>query len=214
MKKTIVLLLSAPLLCSTLISCATKPEINPIGKGVVKYEKETMSKTDLNTQASKDGAKDGAMGGAGVGAVGGAGVGAMAGGLTGGALGVVCSVMTLGIGTVPCMAAGIGGGAAIGAGFGAVTGAGVGAVGGAIVGGGGSYIYVANHEDVIGKYEYEVAPEDGSESIVFEEFPDKNYPKNTEVVIYESDYKGTKNYFIKSLSELENSSNDNNESSK
>ncbi len=110
-----------------------------------------MSKTDLNTQASKDGAKDGAMGGAG------AGVGAMAGGLTGGALGVVCSIMTLGIGTVPCMATGIGGGAAIGAGFGAVTGAGVGAVGGAIVGGGGSYIYVANHEDIIGKYEYQVA---------------------------------------------------------
>ncbi|WP_243830504.1 hypothetical protein [Allofrancisella inopinata] len=189
-----------------LASCASQPVVKPIGKGIVKYEKETMSKAKINAQASKDGAEDGAIGGAGVGAVGGAGVGAIAGGLTGGALGVVCSVATLGIGTVPCMAAGVGGGAAIGAGFGAVTGAGVGAVGGAIVGGGGSYIYVANKDDIIGKYEYEVAPENGSESIIFEEFPDKNYPKDTKVVIYESDYKGAKNYFIKSLYELENSS--------
>jgi len=213
MQKYMILFLTLTI-AGLLTSCASSPVITPLGKGVVKYERETMSKKEMDTKASKSGAEDGAIGGAGVGVVGGAGVGAIAGGLTGGALVVVCSVATLGIGTVPCMAAGVGGGAAIGAGFGAVTGASVGAVGGAIVGGGGSYMYVANHHSIIGKYEYEVQPEKNGESIIFEEFPDKNYPKGTEVVIYESDYEGSKNYFIKSLLELENATTSGDESSK
>lgn len=202
-KRSVLVVIASVIL---LASCASDPKIKPLGKGVVQYEKETMSKAEIDKQSSKQKAEEGAVGGAGAGAVGGAGVGAMAGGLTGGALGVVCSVATLGVGTVPCMAAGISGGMAVGAGFGAVTGAGVGAAGGAIVGGGGNYIYVANHHDVIGKYEYDVVLEDNGESIIFEEFPNKNYPKGTEVVIYESVYDGVNSHFIKSLDELEKDS--------
>jgi len=77
-------------------------------------------------------------------------------GLLGGA---ICTVVTLGLGTVPCFAGTVAGGAAIGAGVGA----------------GGGYIYVSNKDDIIGKYKYQVLQDGKTTPVTFEQFPDKNY---------------------------------------
>jgi hypothetical protein len=70
MKKTIVSFLSALLLCSTLASCATDGDSH----------KNTKNGAEIGLGA-------------------GAGVDVVAGGLVGGALGVMCSILTLGLGT-------------------------------------------------------------------------------------------------------------------
>ena len=103
MKKIVALFLSALLVCSTLTSCATDSDPN---KNI------------------KNGAE--------VGVATGVGVGATAGAILGSGVGLICSIATLGLGTVPCMAMTIGGGVAIGGAaggaIGGATGAGTGAV--------------------------------------------------------------------------------------
>ncbi|AVC43347.1 hypothetical protein B4919_00320 [Francisella tularensis subsp. novicida] len=135
----------------------------------------------------------------------------MAGAMIGGVIGIIgggiCTIVTLGLGAVPCFAGTVGGGMALGAGVGAGTGALVGAgtgalVGagtGALVGAGGGYIYVSNKDDIIGKYKYEVLEDGKTLPITFEQFPDRNYSVGQKVDIYTSKYKGDKTYFIKAI---------------
>ncbi|APC97310.1 hypothetical protein [Francisella frigiditurris] len=197
------------LLSVLLTSCATtKPETTLLGKGTVQSEVQLESKSDIE----KSDALKGAGVGAGVGAVGGAGVGAAGGAVFGGLIGAlfggICTVATLGIGFAPCMAAGIGGGAAIGAGTGAVGGAVVGATGGALVGAGGGYVYVANKDDLIGKYKYDVLQEGKSDPIIFEEYPSQNFPEGTKVNIYDTEYKGEHTYHIEGIQDKETTNKD------
>ncbi|ABI82173.1 hypothetical protein DA46_582 [Francisella tularensis subsp. holarctica] len=104
--------------------------------------------------------------------------------------GSICTIITLGLGSVPCFAGTVGGGMALGAGVGAGT--------GALVGTGG-YIYVSNKDDIIGKYKYEVLEDGKTSPITFEQFPDRNYLAGQKVDIYTSKYKGEKTYFIKAI---------------
>ncbi|WP_235261368.1 hypothetical protein [Candidatus Francisella endociliophora] len=170
-----------------LSSCASdpKPKISQLGNGVVESEVETVSRDAIVNHSGAEGAKVGAA----VGATGGAAYGAMAGT----ALGIGCTILTAGVGAVPCFAVFIGSGV--------IVGGTMGGVGGAIVGGGGNYIYVANQKNVIGKYRYHVSLDGRDKPLVFEELPDRKYPKGTDVVVYESDYKDTKTYFIKAVDE-------------
>lgn len=179
-KNSIILLL--PLLVA---SCASSPKISQVGNGTVEAEVQTVSRDAIVNHSGAEGAKVGAT----VGATGGAAYGALAGTV----LGVGCTILTAGVGAAPCFAVFIGSGL--------IVGGTVGGVGGAIVGGSGNYIYVANQKDVIGKYRYHVSVDGRDKPLVFEELPDRKYPKGTDVIIYESDYKDTKTYFIKAIDE-------------
>lgn len=185
-----------------LISCSSNPEITKLGPGVVKSEEQLISKEQMKKDETKKDVLAGAGVGAGSGAAVGAGTGAMAGAMVGGMLGflggAMCTVVTLGLGTVPCFAGTVAGGVAIGAGVGAGTGAIVGAGTGALVGAGGGYIYVSNKDDIIGKYKYQVLQDGKTTPLTFEQFPDKNYLVGEKVDLYKSEYKGEKTYFIKS----------------
>lgn len=197
------------LLSVLLTSCATtKPETTLLGKGTVQSEVQLESKSDIEKSDALKGAGVGAVGGAGVGAVGGAAGGAVIGGVIGSMFGLICTGLTLGIGFAPCMAATIGSGAAIGAGTGAVGGAVVGATGGALIGAGSGYVYVANKDDLIGKYQYEVLQEGKSDPITFEEYPSQNFPEGTKVNIYDTEYKGEHTYHIEGIKDKEITSKD------
>ena len=114
----------------------------------------------------------------------------MIGGMLG-IIGDICTIVTLGLGTVPCFAGGVGGGMALGAGVGAGT--------GALIGASGGYIFVSNKDDIIGKYKYEVLQAGKISPITFEQLPDRNYDVGEKVDVYLSEYKGEKSYFLKSL---------------
>lgn len=188
-----------------LMSCSSNPEITKLGPGVIKSEQQLISKEQMKKDETKKDVLAGAGVGAGSGAAVGAGTGAMAGAMVGGMLGLlggaICTVVTLGLGTVPCFAGTVAGGAAIGAGVGAGTGALIGAGTGALVGAGGGYIYVSNKDDIIGKYKYEVLQDGKTNPVTFEQFPDRDYLVGERIDLYKSEYKGEKTYFIKSLNQ-------------
>lgn len=185
----------SPLILSLLlISCSSNPEITRIGPGIIKSQQQLISKEQLKKDETKKDVLTWAGIGAGSGAAVGAGSGAMAGAMIGGVIGIIggsiCTIITLGLGSVPCFAGTVGGGMALGAGVGAGT--------GALVGTGG-YIYVSNKDDIIGKYKYEVLEDGKTSPITFEQFPDRNYLAGQKVDIYTSKYKGEKTYFIKAI---------------
>ncbi|QWU99426.1 hypothetical protein [Francisella salimarina] len=209
MKKYSVIVLSI-----LLIGCSSNPKITEVGPGVILSEKQLLTKEEVKKQETKDdvltGTGGGAAVGAGTGAVVGAGTGAVFGGVFALAIGTaVCTIVTLGLGIVPCVAA-MGGVAAVGVGTGALMGAGAGALigagSGALVGAGGSYIYASTKDvdKIKGKYQFEVLEDGKSSPITFEQFTDVEYASGDKVDIYQSEYKDVKTYFIKQLDQDSN----------
>lgn len=192
-----------------LVSCSSSPKITDVGPGVVKSEQQLLSKEEVKKAETKKDVLVGTGTGAAVGGATGAATGAVVGAASGVLiLGIVgaslCTVFTLGIGAVPCFA-GMGGLIAAGAGSMALMGAGAGALigagGGALVGADGSYVYASNKDPdkIKGKYKYEVLEDGQSTPISFEQFPDIDYAVGDKVEVYESEYRGNKTYFIKSV---------------
>ncbi|GMN89956.1 hypothetical protein [Francisella sciaenopsi] len=200
MKKYSVIVLSI-----LLIGCSSNPKITEVGPGVIVSEKQLLTKEEIKKEDTKDDVLTGTGVGAGSGAAVGAGVGAMGGAMIGGMLGIIggglCTIVTLGFGTVPCFAGTIGGGVALGAAIGAGSGAVIGAGTGGLVGAGGSYIYASTKDvdKIKGKYQFEVLEDGKSSPITFEQFTDVEYASGEKVDIYQSEYKDVKTYFIKQL---------------
>ncbi|WP_150463451.1 hypothetical protein [Francisella sp. XLW-1] len=201
MKKYSVIVLSI-----LLIGCSSNPKITEVGPGVIVSEKQLLTKEEVKKQETKDDVLTGTGGGAAVGA----GTGAVFGGVFALAIGTaVCTIVTLGLGIVPCVAA-MGGVAAVGVGTGALMGAGagafIGAGSGALVGAGGSYIYASTKDvdKIKGKYQFEVLEDGKSSPITFEQFTDVEYASGDKVDIYQSEYKDVKTYFIKQLDQDSN----------